>query len=39
MGFAGRHWDCKAYYKFYANNKKYKNGDKGALGMAFTYYF
>ena len=39
MGLAGRHWDWKVYYKFYANNKKYINGDKGSLGTAFTYYF
>ena len=39
MGLAGRHWDWKVYYKFYANNKKYFNGDKGSLGTAFTYYF
>ncbi len=39
MGFAGRHWDWKAYYKLYANKSKFINGDSGAIGTAFTYYF
>lgn len=39
MGFAGKHWDWKAYYKLYANKSKFINGDPGAIGMAFTYYF
>lgn len=38
-GFAGRHWDCKIYYKFKTNNKIYTNGEKGAVGTAFTFYF
>ena len=39
MGFAGKHWDWKAYYKIYANKSKFINGDSGAIGTAFTYYF
>ncbi len=39
MGFAGRHWDWKVYYKYYANKSKFVNSDPGAIGTAFTYYF
>ena len=38
-GIAGRHYEFKVYYKLYANAKRFSNGDKGALGTAFTYYF
>ena len=38
-GIAGRHYEFKVYYKLYANAKRFPNGDKGALGTAFTYYF
>ena len=39
MGFAGRHWDWKMYYKVYANSSDFYNGDTGAIGTSFTYYF
>ena len=39
MGFAGRHWDWKAYYKVHTNKVDKFNGEAGALGTAFTYYF
>ena len=39
MGFAGRHWDWKMYYKINANKSNFHNGEAGALGTAFTYYF
>lgn len=39
MGFAGRHWDWKAYYKLNANSSKFHNAEKGVIGTAFTYYF
>ena len=38
-GIAGRHWDWKVYYKYYTNKSKFVNGDPGAIGTAFTYYF
>ncbi|MBD5067927.1 MAG: hypothetical protein HDT51_01030 [Alistipes sp.] len=39
MGFAGRHWDWKAYYKSNTNSSTLYNGEAGAVGTAFTYYF
>ena len=39
MGCAGRHWDWKIYYKINANKSNFHNGEAGALGTAFTYYF
>ena len=39
MGFTGRHWDWKMYYKINANKSNFHNGEAGALGTAFTYYF
>ncbi len=39
MGFAGRHWDWKAYYKVHTNQVDTFNGEAGAVGTAFTYYF
>ena len=39
MGFAGRHWDWKMYYKINANKSNFLNGEAGAIGTAFTYYF
>lgn len=39
MGFAGRHWDWKAYYKINTNSSTFYNGETGAVGTAFTYYF
>lgn len=39
MGFAGRHWDWKAYYKINTNIVDKFNGETGAIGTAFTYYF
>ncbi|MBR6656029.1 MAG: hypothetical protein IKL20_05435 [Alistipes sp.] len=38
-GLSGRHWDWKVYYKLYANKSKFTNGDPGAIGTAFVYYF
>lgn len=39
LGFAGRHWDWKAYYKAFTNKTNIFNGEAGAIGTAFTYYF
>lgn len=39
MGFAGRHWDWKMYYKINNNESNFHNGEAGAIGTAFTYYF
>ena len=39
MGFAGRHCDWNVYYKVYTNKLDAFNGEKGAIGTAFTYYF
>ena len=39
MGFAGRHWDWKMYYKIHTNKSYSFNAEAGAIGTAFTYYF
>lgn len=39
MGFAGRHWDWKAYYKVHTKTTSTFNSESGAVGTAFTYYF
>ena len=39
MGFAGRHWDWKAYYKIHTKTTSTFNSESGAVGTAFTYYF
>lgn len=39
MGFSGRHWDWKMYYKINANKSNFYNGEAGALGTALIYYF
>ena len=39
MGFASRYWDWKAYYKVHSNKIDTFNGETGAIGTAFTYYF
>lgn len=39
MGFAGRHWDWKAYYKVHTKTTSTFNSEAGAVGTAFTYYF
>lgn len=39
MGFAGRHWDWKVYYKAHINQVDTFNGEAGALGTALIYYF
>lgn len=39
MGFAGRHWDWKIYYKWFANSLSLNNGEAGAIGTSFVYYF
>ena len=39
MGFGGRHWDGRLYYKIYTNNLSHIAADPGAFGIGFTYYF
>lgn len=39
MGFAGRHWDWKMYYKVHTNKSYSFNAEAGAIGTAFIYYF
>ena len=39
MGFAGRHWDWKMYYKAHTNNSYNFKTEAGAIGTAFIYYF
>lgn len=39
MGFAGRHWDWKMYYKVHTNKSNSFNAEAGAIGTAFIYYF
>lgn len=39
MGFAGRHWDWKMYYKIHTNQSYSFNAEAVAIGTAFTYYF
>ena len=39
MGFAGRHWDWKMYYKVNTNKSNVFNTEAGAIGTAFIYYF
>lgn len=39
MGFAGRHWEGKAYCKVHTETTNTVNSESGAVGMAFTYYF
>lgn len=39
MGFAGRHWDWKMYYKVNTNKSYSFNAEAGAIGTAFIYYF
>ena len=39
LGCAGRHWDWKIYYKINTQYSKIDNGESGAIGTAFTYYF
>lgn len=39
MGFAGRHWDWKVYYKIHTYKNKLLNTEPGAVGTALVYYF
>ena len=39
MGFAGRHWDWKMYYKVHTNKSYSFNAEAGAIGTAFINYF
>ena len=39
MGFAGRYWDWKMYYKVHTNMSYSFNAEAGAIGTAFIYYF
>lgn len=39
VGFAGRHWDWKLYYKTYTDNSQFYIDDIECYGTALTYYF
>ena len=39
IGFAGRSYDWKIYYKIHQPNSQLTNQERGAIGTAFIYYF
>ena len=39
IGFAGRNYDWKIYYKIHQPNSGLVNQERGAIGTAFVYYF
>lgn len=39
LGFGGRHWDWKVYFKLNTKRAEFENGELGSLGTALTYYF
>ena len=39
IGFAGRNYDWKIYYKIHQPNSELVNQERGAIGTAFVYYF
>lgn len=39
LGYSGRHWDWRIYYKIHAEAHLLPNAEKGSVGTAFTYYF